>query len=495
MKILFIDPPFYRIIGHYNRYFPYGLTLLATVIKNAGYETLVYDADFITDKAKEVDISDLESSYHKYLSTINNNKAKIWEEMKHFIKKFSPDIVCLSCWTTYMASSFKVAEITKQVNNDIIIIAGGPHVTLKSDEVLKSKYIDYAVLGEGEDTLLELIKHINQSANKQPKDINGVYYKKNNIIKGRKRELKKNLNDIPIPNRSLLMHAKQYSAEDMGILMTTRGCPFSCSYCATSIWERKVRYIPINQIIKEIILIKKRYKTTHFSIKDDMFTINRERVKEFCNELIKRKLNITWDCNARVNFIDAKILRLMKRTGCTGIKIGIESGSEKILKLMNKQITREQIIKTSNILKKSGIHWTAYFMIGLPDETKKDMLNTLRLMKQVKPDYASLSVYEVFPETRLFYYGIELGLVKESMTIKDYFTIMPHNYYFNDGIRKTNTMSVEEFKKLEQYMKNEFEKYNKNIKNILKRINARKAMYLRNPMGIVVDFKKFIKWY
>ncbi|MFO8015707.1 MAG: radical SAM protein, partial [Candidatus Woesearchaeota archaeon] len=489
-------PPFYRIIGFYNRYFPYGLTILATVLKNAGYDAVVYDADFITQEAEDVDISDLEPSYNKYIEVVNKKDAQIWKEMKEFIKRYSPDIVCISCWTTFIASTFRVAELVKELDKNTPVIVGGPHATLKPKEILESNCVDYIVFGEGEDTMYELVESLTKNPNKKPSGVKGIYYKtKGRMHNGGKRDFKKNMDEIPIADRSLLLNEKKYSLEDMGLLMTSRGCPFNCSYCATSIWERKVRYHSINRVIKEIETVKKLYKTTHFSIKDDTFTLNKERVKAFCKELKKRKLKITWDCNARVNLIDLNMLKIMKKAGCTGIKVGIESGSEKILKLMNKGITKKQIIQSARILRESGIHWTAYFMMGLPDETKEDMLKTLNLMRKIKPDYASLSVYEVFPGTALFDYGVRLGLVKEHMNIKDYFQTLPHNYYYKGGIRQTNTMSIKEFEKMEIFMKKEFERYNRGIRNILKRIKSRRKMYTRNPLNILDDFKKFIKWY
>ena len=235
----------------------------------------------------------------------------------------------------------------------------------------------------------------------------------------------------------------------MGLFMTSRGCPYNCSYCATSIWERKTRYRSIDNVMQEIRFVIEKYGAKQFTFKDDSFTVNRKRVVEFCEKLIKEGFGISWDCNTRVNLVDEEMLRLMKKAGCTSIKVGIESGSERILKLMSKNITFEQCGEAAKLFRKVGIHWTGYFMMGLPSETREDIYQTLKFMKELNPDYASLSVYEPFPGTGLFEKGVENGLVERNRTLENFYTISTKYYYVKDINRRVDTMSNEEFEKLE----------------------------------------------
>ena len=196
------------------------------------------------------------------------------------------------------------------------------------------------------------------------------------------------------------MSESRYTSEDMGLIMTSRGCPYGCTYCSTD--TRRVSYRSIDNVLKEIRLVKEKYGTSQFSFKDDSFTVNRKRVEDLCDRLIKEKFNINWECNTRVNLINDDLLLKMKRAGCNSIKVGIESGSERVLKEMNKGITHDQVRNAAKLFRKVGIHWTGYFMMGVPGETVEDVYKTLDFMYEVKPDFASIGVYEPFPGTPMF---------------------------------------------------------------------------------------------
>jgi radical SAM superfamily enzyme YgiQ (UPF0313 family) len=184
----------------------------------------------------------------------------------------------------------------------------------------------------------------------------------------------------------------------------------------------------------------------------------------------------------------------MKEAGCNGIKVGIETGSEKIMRLINKDITLEECMNAAKLLKKSGIHWTGYFMIGFPTETKDDMEKTLEFMRRLEPDFASLSVYEAFPGTAMFDLGIEKGLVRKELSLSDFFAISPKYYYMKDINRRIDTMSNQEFKELENKAKEIFHKYNMGIPRMAKRLKSRSRLYVREPQAILSDFKKFLSW-
>ena len=388
MKILLIDPPFYRFIGYYNRYFPLGLAYLASVLRKEGHEVLIYDADCNVSPSK-MDFTRLEDSYPDYLKSLKDENHPILQEVSHTISNFNPDIVGITVWTTFAASAFKIASLCKEYDRSVPVVMGGPHVSIKYDEVLKiCPDVDFLIRGEGEETFLELVRMIGErwgNKNATFNNIKGISYRQNGeMVHNPQREFVKDLDSIPFPARDLLLNKDSYNSEDMGLLMTSRGCPYNCSYCATSIWERKVRYRSVDNVIEEIKLIIDKYGTRQFTFKDDSFTVNKKRVLELCDRLIKEKININWDCNTRVNLINEDLLSKMKKAGCNSIKVGIETGSEKILKLMRKGITFEQCRKSANLFRKVGIHWTGYFMMGLPSETKEEVYQTLKFMKELQ---------------------------------------------------------------------------------------------------------------
>jgi radical SAM superfamily enzyme YgiQ (UPF0313 family) len=353
--------------------------------------------------------------------------------------------------------------------------------------------VDIIVRGEGENTILELAEKLQHT--NRVEDVKGIVYRQNgNVINNTEREFINVLDVLPFADREVLLNKKTYNSEDMGLMMTSRGCPYTCSYCATSIWKRKIRYRSIDNVIEEIKLVRGRYGTQQFTFKDDSFTVNRKRIMEFCDRLINENIDINWDCNTRVNLIDEEMLSRMKRAGCNSIKIGIETGSERILGLINKGTTLSQARIAAKLLRKAGIHWTAYFMIGLPSETKKEIYETLNFLNELKPDFASLSIYEPFPGTELFEFGIEKGLVQRERTMKDFYTISPKYYYVKDTSRRIDTMDTAEFEKLEAEMKRKFHKYNMGFSKLLKRGVSRSKLYLNEPKALLADVRKFRSW-
>ena len=498
MKVLLIDPPFYRLIGYYNRYFPISLACLAGVLQKEGNKVLIYDADCNIYPSK-MEFSYLEDSYPLYLKLLKDNNHTVWEEMRKTIHNFNPDLVGITAWTTFVASAFKIASICKDENK--LVVMGGPHISLKWDEVMKiCPDVDFLVKGEGEETFLKLVKSIEDRGMSEEKDelfknIKGISYRWNGkIIHNPPREFIKNLDSLPFPSRDLLLNKNLYDSEDMGLIMTSRGCPYNCAFCATSIWKRKVRYRSIDNVIREIKLVIDTYGTRQFTFKDDTFTVNRKRVLEFCDRLIEEKIRINWECNTRVDHVDEKLLRKMKVAGCNSIKVGIETGSERVLKLMNKRTVLSQCREAAKLFKKVGIYWTGYFMMCIPSETKEEVYQTLNFMKELKPDFASFSVYEPYPGTALFKIGIERGLIQNERTLEDYYNILPKYYYVKDILRRIDTMDNEELNKLEFEMKKAFHKYNMSFLKLMKRAISRSKLYIHEPKILWEDLKKFWSW-
>lgn len=492
MKILLIDPPFYRILGFYNRYFPIGVTTVGTVLKEAGHDVVVYDADF-NDNPKAIDYTRLPEYYNIYLDSFKRAEHPVWTEVRETIRQFKPDLIGISVWTTYAASAFHTAKISKEVNPGCPVVMGGPHATVKAEEILKIlPFADYIVRGEGELTILELAKQI-ADGRKNLASIPGLSFRENGDIRHNPpTERHKNLDEFPFPDRSLLMNVGKYTSEDMGLIMTSRGCPYSCSYCATE--TNRVSYRSVGHILREIRFVKDKYGTTQFSFKDDSFTVNRRRVEELCDKIIAQRLGINWECTTRVDLVTEELLVKMKKAGCNSIKVGIESGSERVLKQMNKGITHGQIRYAAQLFKKVGIFWTGYFMMGVPSETADDIYKTLELMYEVKPDFASIGVYEPFPGTAMFAEGIKKGLVKPEMTLEDFYTTLPNHYYKKDARRQVDTIDEELFCMLEQEMKDKFHSYNKSFRKILNRAKSRAKLYTKQPQILFTDFKKYLSW-
>jgi len=496
VKVLLIDPPFYRLIGFYNRYFPLSLVNVGTVLKETGHEVVVYDAD-TNENPCAMDYTRLPDHYRRYLASFQEADHPVWQEVRRTIQQFRPDVIGISIWTTYAAAAFHVARIGKTLDPACPVIMGGPHATVKAEEVLSiCPDVDYVIRGEGEDTAVELIRTMADSRrgpNPQLEAIQGISFRRDAVIRHNPDRARiRNLDELPLPDRGLLKNEDTYSSEDMGLVMTSRGCPFSCSFCATE--TRQVRYRSIENVLAEVRAVKAAYGTTQFSFKDDSFTVNKPRVAQFCAALLRENLHIGWECNTRVDLVNEAMLRDMKRAGCNSIKVGIESGSETELERMNKGITLDQARRAAALFRKVGIHWTGYFLMGTPGETLEDIYKTLDFMYEIRPDFASVGVYEPFPGSPLFEEGIRLGLTRPGMAMADFYTMLPNHYYKVDPQRQVETIEPERFVLVEREMKERFHKYNRHYTRILNRARARMTQYLQSPRTLYADFQKYLSW-
>ncbi len=526
MKVLLIDPPFYRLIGFYNRYFPLGLVSVGTSLRDAGHEVIVYDADY-NENPSIIGNACLTRYHGKYLDSFHEPDNPVWKEVRQTIAAARPDVVGITMCTAYAASAFRVAEISKAVHPACPVIVGGPHATVRAEEVLTiCPAVDYVVRGEGEITARELIgaiadcglriadssggsvkaeglgdgRAVPQEDHRQAaldaatlEVIDGLSFRTRGAIRHNPLRHKiRDLDGFAPPDRTLMMNRATYSPEDMGLIMTSRGCPFSCTFCATD--NRQVRYRSIEHVLREIRHVRDTFGTVHFTLKDDSFTVDKKRVAEFCGALAREGLRIGWECNTRVDLVTEEMLRTMKRAGCNSVKVGIESGSERVLERMNKRITLDQIHAAARLFRKVGIHWTGYFLIGTPGESLEDIRRTLALMYEVRPDFAAIGVYEPFPETVMFHEGIRRGLVKPSMRMGEFYAVPPNHYYKADSRRQVETIEPEQFEPLEQEMKDRFHTYNKSFRRLVSRARARTIQYTRSPRVLYADFKKYLSW-
>ena len=296
-RVLFVQPPFFRFLGIHARYFPYQFVSMGTFLKNNGHDVKILEGDKYEEYG-DLDFSDQEALYGKYLQNLKNFSDPFWKTLKKEIQKFEPDYIGITVWTTFIASAIRTAQYCRKICPSAIIIAGGPHVTLLPEDIKKVDAFDIGVIGEGEQTILEI-------TNGNPlNSIRGIFYSESGVVKQNEhRSFVENLDDFGIPNRALLINQENYEPEDMGLIMTSRGCPFKCAYCATKIWENKVRNRSVESVIEEIKSVKKKYGTIYFTIKDDSFTINKKLVYDFCNKLKKEKVDVFWECNANLHHL------------------------------------------------------------------------------------------------------------------------------------------------------------------------------------------------
>ncbi|MDP3888636.1 MAG: radical SAM protein [bacterium] len=325
-------------------------------------------------------------------------------EKEVLTKVKSADIVGLSCFADTRFYCFDFAKKVKKKNPKALLVVGGPHTFVMDDLILKHyPFIDILVRGEGEETLLEIVQ------GKPLEKIDGITFKKGaRIIRNPMRAFAPSIDKYFI-DYSLLPPLDAYGKDVEAPValrklktiytIASRGCPFQCSYCANVHWQRRWRALSPLELVKRIEKWKSDFGVEYVRFYDDLFTANKKWVLEFCNLLEKRKVNVKFRVLVRAG-TDKEVLKTLKKVGCQAVGFGIESGSDNILKRINKQITRKQIIDTIKSCNKLKLWVVGAFIISLPDETKEDYKQTLTLVPLL--DTFQTNIQIIFPYTPFY---------------------------------------------------------------------------------------------
>ena len=335
------------------------------------------------------------------------------------VTELKPDVVGISQWTHNRHASFELARVVRAVAPKSFIVFGGAHATFSYlDLLFIDSPVDCIVLGEGEETLLEVVRRLEQG--KGLFDVPGIaLLSDGEVVVTAARTLLKSLDVLPIAV-SYLEHSvgvdTQLQAE---FIITTRGCPSACYFCSSpKFWSRKARFRSPGNIVHEIECIRDRYGLIYFSIRDDTFTVDRARTLEFCRTLIDRHIRIVWNCQSRVTTLDEELLVWMKRAGCECIQLGVESGSQRVLKQLNKSITTDQVEAAAALIRKVGINLSIYLITDIPGETEEDIRQSISLVRKIRPDDGYVSPLAYFPGTRLFDDAVDAGTVGRDVFTK-----------------------------------------------------------------------------
>ncbi len=427
MKILFINPPSKHAIKGYSSaiFPPLGILYLSSILKKAKHEVKVIDAFVLSIK----------KDYRE-------------KDLRRDILLFKPDVIGVPCFSSNIDGSRKILNIAKNVAPQATTIIGGAHITAVPISLQVFKSADYGVYGEAEETILEFINKLSKKQN--IKDIPGIIYKEKNKVKFKPRDYIKDIDTIPLPARELVeMNLYQpspatYRQLPATAIITSRGCPFQCIFCHKPIFGNRFRPHSAERVITEIEHLNKVYGIKDIRIYDDTFTLNKKRVIDICNLLIKKNLGITWNCTTRVDCVDLETLQIMKKAGCYNISYGVESGSERVLKLIKKGVTKEQIRKVFKWTKEVGIESVGFFILGLPTQTKEEIYETIEFAKELEPDYVQFTLVNPHPDTELF----ELCKKHGKVEINDFSNFKTYSNIEEDLPFIPNTIQEKELKRL-----------------------------------------------
>jgi radical SAM superfamily enzyme YgiQ (UPF0313 family) len=308
----------------------------------------------------------------------------------HKITELTPDVLGLSLFTHNRIDTFKLIKAVKKARPRTTITIGGPHATFLADEIIRRySEVDYIISGEGERSFSRLLNRIAQEQTTDRKIISS--------------ELVADLDTLPPSGKNSGTLIGIEPQEQFSFIITSRGCPHQCVFCSSPrFWKRRVRYRSPEHIVQEIQFLNKKYGIIYFSIRDDNFTLCKERVLRFAKLLQDSQLYIMWNCQARVDTIDEEMLIAMKQAGLEHIQYGVESGSEKILRLYNKYSSIEKIKKAAAITRRVGVYLSVYLMTGMEGEGQGDTNKTRDLIKKICPHDGIVSPVALYPGTCLY---------------------------------------------------------------------------------------------
>ncbi|OGZ36676.1 MAG: hypothetical protein A3A94_00750 [Candidatus Portnoybacteria bacterium RIFCSPLOWO2_01_FULL_43_11] len=381
------------------------------------------------------------------------------EKFEQIVKKENYDVIGIQIFTFHLNTAKDYIKIIKKVNPEIKIILGGPHPSCDPKNIFKYfPDIDFAFRGEAEEGLPRLLNLISEEKNQKISnnlfyDIPGLIFKdEDGKTIFNNPSFVENLDAFGLPSWDLLKpdtyplspHGAFFKNYPIAPIVITRGCPYSCTYCAGPIISgRKIRKRSIDNVIEEIKLLYHKYGIREIHIEDDNFTLYNDLVKEFCYKLKENNLNISWACpnGIRLDTLSKDLLLLMKNSGLYSVSVGIESGSDKILNQMKKSLTTEKIKEKLNLIKSAGLEAIGFFIIGYPTETKKDILKTLAFAKGLPLKRVTFSIFKPFPGTEITNYLVEKGELDLSKIEWDKFLLA-------DAVWSPRGLTLKEIKKL-----------------------------------------------
>lgn len=379
-----------------TNYYNLGLLYLYSVLEKEGH------------KIKVISLSGI---------TIDNSEKIFFQNYENF----NPDIVGFSFVTEHRIAPFKVIEKLTVLSNPPHIIIGGIHASVMYDQIINKYPQVIAVIGEGESTIIELVKAL--EGNTELNTVKGIaFYQDGHIITTEERPLI-DLDKNPFPK-----HEVWFDSEPLATtinILTTRGCPSRCSFCCLKISSRgQVRQRDINNVVEELRYLKNKYpRIKSVYIQDDTFSINNKRVIQFCKLVIEAKLGLTFECQCRVKPVSREMFRWMEKAGFKKINFGIETGSERLLESCHKNVKNDEVMRLVKLLK--PFHFEVLFLMicGLPGENDYTIRETARFIRKVqKENYITITQFtnlQVYPGTEVYEIMKQAGQIDDEYWLTD----------------------------------------------------------------------------
>jgi len=351
------------------------------------------------------------------------------EETVEETARYSPDLIGITSNTCVFDSVITLTSLLKQRLPEVPIIIGGPHPSALPERTLTESAADFVAIGEGEVSFEKLISHLKEGKSSW-EEIEGLGYRElcGRIRINKPRKLIEDLDMLPFPARDLINNelympppTKRVSLGRNTLIAASRGCPHNCGFCgAKLVWGRKIRTRKPEFIVAELEQCVNKYDISSFNFTDELFTNSKKHILEICHLIKQKGLDIAWVCSARAQHLDEETLSAMKEAGCREISFGIESGSPKILKRINKKLDLKEALRTVWRTKETGITTHASFILGYIGETEETIKETIRFAKKLNTQIAAFFIASPLPGTRLYKEAKEKGYLRKDAKWIDY---------------------------------------------------------------------------
>ena len=363
------------------------------------------------------------------------------------LKEFQPDYLLINAATPTLQHDLEALKIAKEVLPDVVTFAKGAAFLTLSNEVMRDcDALDVIIFGEAEETLRELLEGKNKS------EILGIYYRENGEIKFTgQRPFIENLDEIPFPARHLVdnsIYRRPDNNKVQAVVKVSRGCPFHCFFClATPVSGARVRKRSPENIVAEIRECVEKYGITNFVFWSDIFNIDRDWTISLCNAIIESGLKITWSANTRADTADFEMAKIMYKSGCRLVSVGVESGSQYMLDKIGKKIKLDDVRRTVSIFKKAKIRIYNYFVIGLPWETEETIEETIRFAIELNSDFISFYTATPLPGSRFYDYAKENNLFDKETSFENayYYPAVNTHTLSRDRVFELHKSAVKRF--------------------------------------------------
>ncbi len=324
-----------------------------------------------------------------------------------YLRQESPDFVGITCTTSAFPDAVRLLKLVKEVDAGVRTVLGGPHVSAMRQDVMRDNpQIDYVVVGEGEKALHELIENDGAAAG-----IDGLVYRDGEEIRfsGFRQDMME-LDALPFPAYEKLdgfpelykLPIFNYPTAPNTSCVSSRGCPYQCSYCDRSVFRRSFRFNSAEYLYEHLKYLNGRWGIRHINFYDDQFTFDRDRVQEFCHRMIDEPLGMTYNCAVRAEHVDMELLKLMKASGCWMISLGVETGDPELLARHRQNADLELLSRRIRQIKRAGIRTKALLMMGLPGETEQSIQRSMDYVFSLPIDDFNLSKFTPFPGAPLY---------------------------------------------------------------------------------------------